>query len=89
MTNASLAINNGQVYTCVVTNSTGAVTSAPVALTVLRDTWLRPWTRFSMSGLTNVEIVFSKPIAAATATNAANYVFTNGLAMTGAALSGE
>ena len=35
VTNLSVAANNGQLYQCVATNSTGAVTSAPVTLTVL------------------------------------------------------
>jgi hypothetical protein len=38
-------------------------------------------------GPTNVEIVFSKPVAVTNATNAANYAFTNGVAITGAALA--
>ena len=38
-------------------------------------------------GATNVQIVFSKPVEAGSATNAANYVFTNGLAITGALLA--
>jgi len=36
---------------------------------------------------TNVDIIYSKPVAAASATNPANYVFTNGLAVTGAVLN--
>jgi hypothetical protein len=36
--NASLALNNGQIYTCVITNSMGSITSAPITLAVLRDT---------------------------------------------------
>jgi hypothetical protein len=85
LTNASLAVNNGQTFTCVITNSTGAVTSAPVVLTVLRDTVPPAVAGVFNVGLTNVEIVFSKPVALVTATNIANYVFTNGLAITGAA----
>jgi regulation of enolase protein 1 (concanavalin A-like superfamily) len=34
------------------------------------------------SGTTNVQIIYSKPVEAASATNAANYVFTNGLNIT-------
>ena len=37
-------------------------------------------------GATNVQIVYSKLVAAASATNMANYVFTNGLPVTGASL---
>ncbi|MGA2245704.1 MAG: lamin tail domain-containing protein, partial [Verrucomicrobiota bacterium] len=36
---------------------------------------------------TNLEVIYSKPVAPATATNIANYVFTNGLAVTGAVLN--
>jgi len=86
ITNASLALNNGQIYTCVITNSTGSITSAPVTLTVLRDTVAPTVTGVFNVGLTNVEIVFSKPVTITTATNAANYTFTNGLAIAGAAL---
>ena len=87
LTNASLALNNGQVFKCVITNSVGSVTSAPVTLTVLRDTVPPTVTDVFNVGPTNVEIVFSKPIAIASATNLANYVFTNGLAIKGAALA--
>ncbi|MGA2867879.1 MAG: lamin tail domain-containing protein [Verrucomicrobiota bacterium] len=38
------------------------------------------------AGQTNVEVVYSEPVGAASATNIANYVFTNGLAVTGASL---
>ena len=38
-------------------------------------------------GTTNVQIVYSRPVESASATNLANYVFTNGLAITGAALA--
>ena len=39
------------------------------------------------NGATNVQILYSKPVAAASATNTANYVFTNGLPVTGALLN--
>ena len=38
-------------------------------------------------GLTNVQIVYSEMVAAANATNVANYIFTNGLPVTGALLN--
>jgi hypothetical protein len=41
------------------------------------------------SGTTNVQVIYSKPVEAASATNAANYVFTNGLAVTGAVLNAD
>ena len=87
VTNASLALNNGQTFTCVITNSTGSITSAPITLTVLRDTVAPTVTGVFNVGPANVEIVFSKPVAITTATNIANYAFTNGLAITGAALA--
>jgi len=87
LTNVSLAVNNGQSFTCIVTNSVGSVTSAPVILTVQHDTIAPTVTRAFNIGLSNVEIVFSKPLALTTATNIANFVFTNGLTITGAALA--
>src|SRR5712675_1467313 len=37
LSNVSLSVNSGQVYSCLVSNSAGAVTSAPITLTVVRD----------------------------------------------------
>jgi hypothetical protein len=75
------AITNTGSYELVLTNSYGAVTSAPVALTVTLDT--NPTgCAASTIGTTNVELDFSKMVEAASATNLANYVFTNGLAIT-------
>jgi hypothetical protein len=87
LTSVSLAVNNGQSFTCVVTNSVGSITSAPVVLTVQQDTVAPTVTGAFNIGLSNVEIVFSKPLALTTATNIANYVFTNGLTVTGAVLA--
>jgi regulation of enolase protein 1 (concanavalin A-like superfamily) len=39
------------------------------------------------NGTTNVQIVYSKPVEAASATNVANYFFTNGVVITGASLN--
>jgi regulation of enolase protein 1 (concanavalin A-like superfamily) len=87
LTNASLTLNNGQNFTCVISNSAGSITSAPIALTVLRDTVPPTVAGVFNVGTTNVEIIFSKPLAVTNTTNAANYVFTNGTAITGAALA--
>ncbi|HUD48316.1 MAG TPA: PA14 domain-containing protein, partial [Candidatus Baltobacteraceae bacterium] len=87
--NASLAVNNGQVFTCVISNSVGSVTSAPIGLTVLRDTNPPVVLRAFNLGPTNVEVDFSKAIAVTNATNVANYTFTDGLAITGAALGAD
>jgi regulation of enolase protein 1 (concanavalin A-like superfamily) len=86
LTNASLALNNGDIYTCVISDSDGSITSAPIALTVLRDTNPPVVVRALNLGTSNVEVDFSKAISADSATNAANYAFTDGLPITGAAL---
>jgi hypothetical protein len=89
VTNASLAVNNGQVYTCVITNCLGSITSAPISLTVLADTVAPTVAGVFNNGTTNVEIIFSKPVAAAEAGNAANYMFSNGQAISGAGLAAD
>jgi hypothetical protein len=89
LSNVSLAINNGQIFTCVVSNSVGSVTSAPITLTVLRDTVPPTVAGVFNLGPSNVEIVFSKPVAVTNATNVANYAFTNGVAIAGASLSAD
>ena len=89
VTNASLATNNGQIYTCVITNGAGSITSAPITLTVLRDTVPPAVSDVFNLGLTNVDIVFSKPVAVTNATNLANYAFTNGAFITRAALASD
>ncbi|HXR03405.1 MAG TPA: lamin tail domain-containing protein, partial [Verrucomicrobiae bacterium] len=80
---------NGQVFNCVVTNTAGSVTSTPAILTVLADT--NPPTVLNVVnvGLTNVQITYSKVVEAASGTNTANYIFTNGLAVTGATLNSD
>ena len=89
VSNVSLTLNNGQFYSCLVSNSLGAITSAPALLTVLPDTTPPTVTRVFNSGTTNAQVVFSKPVEAASAASAANYVFTNGVAVTGAALAAD
>ena len=80
---------NGWVFNCVVTNTAGSVTSAPALLTVVPDTNPPAVLRVVNLGLTNVQVSFSKIVEAASATNAANFVFTNGLAVTGASLNSD
>ncbi len=80
LTNASLALNNGQSFTCVITNPAGSLTSAPVNLTVLADTVPPTVTGIYNVGISNVVILYSKPVAAVSG-NAGNYAFTNGLAI--------
>jgi regulation of enolase protein 1 (concanavalin A-like superfamily) len=86
LTNLNLSWN-GQVYTCAVSNTLGAITSSPSVLTVLADTNPPTVVRAVNVGLTNVQILYSKPVEAVSATNIANYVFTNGLPITTAVLN--
>jgi hypothetical protein len=75
------------VYQLVVSNVYGAVTSAPASLTVTRDTTPPAVVQAANIGTASVEVVFSKVVEAATATNVGNYVFTNGLAISGVSLA--
>ena len=76
-------ITNTGSYDFVLTNSYGAVTSAPITLTVTHDTTPPTVlsTTSSISRMWNCD--FSKLLDAASATNLANYAFTNGLAILG------
>ncbi len=85
LTNLTLASSGN--YSVVVSDSLGVATSAPVALLVTLDTNPPGVLRGFNIGTTNVELDFSKTVQAASATNPANYVFTNGLAITGASLA--
>ena len=78
----SAAVTNTGLYQLVVTNSYGAVTSAPVALSVTLDTNPPVILRAFNIGATNVEVDFSKSLETASAANAANYSFTNGQPVT-------
>ena len=78
LNNANPNVNNGQTYTCVVSNSAGAVTSTPAVLTVIADVTPPTVLQAVYLSTTNVQLVFSEPLELASATNAANYVFTNG-----------
>ena len=69
-----------------VTNTYGAVTSAPITLTVTLDTNPPVALRAFNLGTTQVEVDFSKAVESASAGNPANYVFTDGLAVTAAAI---
>ena len=81
------AVANTGSYQLVVTNSYGAVTSAPVALLVTLDTNPPVVLRAFNLGTTNVEVDFSKALDTASATTVANYALTNGTAISGASLS--
>ncbi|MGO8929000.1 MAG: lamin tail domain-containing protein [Limisphaerales bacterium] len=78
---ANPAVNNGQTYTCVLSNSLGVVTSTPALLTVITDVTPPTVLGAYFVDVTNVQLAFSKPLEVASATNAANYVFTNGPAV--------
>jgi len=81
------AVTNTGSYELVLTNSYGAVTSAPVALSVTLDTNPPMVLSGFNLGPTNLEVDFSKTVQAASATNLANYVFTDGLAIRAASLA--
>ena len=81
------AVTNTGWYQLILTNNYGAVTSAPIALTVTLDTTPPTVLRAANIGATNVEVDFSKLLQAASATNIANYGLTNGAAITGASLA--
>ena len=86
VSNVPLAFNY-RIYTCVVSNAIGSVTSAPATLNVIVDTVPPVVTRALNLGANSVQVVFSKAVEAASATNPANYVFTNGLAVTSVTLA--
>jgi len=85
----SAEITNTGLYELVVTNNYGAVTTAPVALTVTLDTTPPAVLSAVNVGSTNVLLVFSKMLDPVTSTEAANYAFTNGAAITGASLGAD
>ncbi|MGA3182321.1 MAG: lamin tail domain-containing protein, partial [Verrucomicrobiota bacterium] len=85
LTLSAMLTNSGS-YELMVTNNYSALTSAPVALTVALDTNPPMVLGAFNIGATNVELDFSKTVEVASATNLANYVFTNGLALAAAAL---
>jgi regulation of enolase protein 1 (concanavalin A-like superfamily) len=85
LTNLSFSLN-GQTLSCVVSNPSGSVTSAPAILSVSRDTNPPTVIQAANLGTTSLQVAYSKPVALAGATNIANYAFTNGLAVTGASL---
>ena len=72
-----------------VTNTVFSALSSTAALTVIADTIPPTVSRIANVGTTNVQIVFSEPVEAASATNTSNYAFTNGVAVTGATLGAD
>jgi regulation of enolase protein 1 (concanavalin A-like superfamily) len=72
-----------------VTNTLFSVISSNAVLTVFPDTNPPVVAKIFNIGATNVQVVYSKLVEAASATNIANYVFTNGLPVTGASLNSD
>jgi hypothetical protein len=83
---SNITNDNNQTYSCVISNSSGSVTSSPALLTVTADTTPPICTRAIYQNPTNVLLLFSEPLLPASATNISNYVFTNGLPVLAALL---
>jgi hypothetical protein len=85
--------DSGSVFYVALTNSVTSTTytalSSNAVLTVSPDTNPPVVARVFNIGTTNVQVVYSKLVEAASATNVANYGFTNGLGVTGAALGAD
>ncbi|MEY4916256.1 MAG: hypothetical protein RL616_169 [Verrucomicrobiota bacterium] len=90
---ASLPSDSGAQFSVALTNSvtnaTYFATSSNAVLTVLPDTNPPVITRAFNLGTTNVQITFSRSLEAASATNIANYVFSNSLPVTRAVLNAD
>ena len=80
--------NSGAIYRAVVSVPGQAQFSSNAVLTVAADNVPPTVAQIFNIGPTNVQIVFSEPVEAATATNIAKYVFTNGISVAGAAFAG-
>jgi len=81
------AVTNAGNYQLVVTNSYGAITSPPIPLLVTLDMNSPVIVNAYSVDTTQVELDFSKPLDLVSAANTANYIFTDGLAITSASLS--
>ena len=85
--------DNGTIFFVALANTVASTpcfaTSSNVVLTVLPDTNASVITRVFNIGPTNLQLVFSKMVETASATNAANYFFTNGLFVNSASLSAD
>ncbi len=87
LTNANALLDTNQLYSCLVSNAAGTLTSALAQLTVLAVTNPPTVARTTYLNATNVQLLFSEALEPASATNQANYVFTNGLPITSLLLS--
>ena len=89
VSNASFALDNGRIFRCVVSNVSGAVTSAPATLTVVADT-IAPTLAYALNqDFSHVTIGYSKGIEPASATNVANYAINSGVTIYSATLTGS
>jgi hypothetical protein len=86
LNNLSLS-GNGQIFSCIVSDPAGSLTSAPALLTVVPDTNPPTVVEAFNVGATNVQIIYSKIVAATSATNIANYAFIGGLPVTAVSLN--
>jgi len=90
---APLPADSGAVFSVALTNSVTSALftalSSNAVLAVLPDTNPPVVTRVFNVGATNVQVVYSKLVAVASATNVANYVFNNGLRVTGAGMNAD
>jgi hypothetical protein len=89
VSNVTVSQNNGQVYSCIVSNSLGTTTSATARLNVIADTTPPTVVRVLNVGTTNIQVVYSKPVEALSATNAANYALTDGVPITAGSLTSD
>ncbi|MFO1514339.1 MAG: PA14 domain-containing protein, partial [Verrucomicrobiota bacterium] len=81
--------DNGAQFSCFLTNSLGSTNSTAATLLVTPDT--NAPTLFSAQnvGSTNVKVIFSEPVAVATATTATNYLLNNGATISAAAFGSD
>src|SRR6185436_17342736 len=73
ISNETVSANNNQVYRCAITNAAGFALSANIPLTVLADTNPPTVIRVVNVGTTNLQVVYSELVEAASATNTFNY----------------
>ena len=86
VSHANPTTDNNQSYSCVISNSSGSVTSSPALLIVIPDITPPTVAQTTYENPTNVLILFSEPLSLSSATNPANYVFTNGVPVLAASL---
>jgi hypothetical protein len=82
--------DNGSTFFCAITNSSGWTNSLTATLTVQADT-TRPTiiSAVNLGNNTRVTVLFSEPVEAASATNAANYALNLGASVISARFAGD